>query len=175
MYPSSPSWTFVEPAGRDPTRSRAEPTPSTRGAPRCPRGNPGLGRGPVELVLKDLRSVGALPLADDVLSLVADSNSTCSLTSSQPLSGKGRYVNPVKPPLLVGDAAGQVRTIPTGDELTDLDPILLDLGHDATGQGTSLRDRVEDANTNADVSDDTLLELANWTYKNIEEAGLALT
>jgi hypothetical protein len=70
---------------------------------------------------------------------------------------------------LIGDAEGRVQTIHSDEDLTDLDRILLDLGHDATGQGTSLRDRVEASDTGAGVSDDKLLELAEWTYKNVEE------
>ncbi len=75
----------------------------------------------------------------------------------------------MKPPLLLGDATGRVRQIHTTEELTDLDRILLDLGHDATGAGRSLRDRVEDSDTGSGVSSDKLLELAEWTYKNVEE------
>jgi len=37
------------------------------------------------------------------------------------------------------------------------------------GQGDSLRDRVEDADSGTGVDDDKLLELAEWTYKNVEE------
>jgi hypothetical protein len=72
-------------------------------------------------------------------------------------------------PLLIGDAEGRVQTIHSGKDLSELDRILLDLGHDATGSGTSLRDRVEDSDTGAGISDDKLLELAEWTYKNVEE------
>jgi len=72
-------------------------------------------------------------------------------------------------PLLIGDAEGRVQTIHSGEDLTELDRVLLDLGHDATGSGTSLRDRVEESDTGAGISDDKLLELAEWTYKNVEE------
>jgi hypothetical protein len=72
-------------------------------------------------------------------------------------------------PLLIGDDEGRVKTIHSGKDLSELDRILLDLGHDATGSGTSLRDRVEDADSGAGVSDDKLLKLAEWTYKNVEE------